>query len=248
MSLFFVLPENVDEVKSIITISGEEARHIAKSLRHKENDEIFIADGIRNKYHVRIKKITNNSIICEIIDKNKGPLKHSSLKITLAQAILKKNKMDFVIQKATELGIHDIIPFTSSRTIPIIGKNNIEKKRERWQKIAYEASKQSERMHIPKIHTIISLNDLLKQSNHYDLSIVFWEKENSLNLKELLQRETNHNKIVYFIGPEGGFSKDEIDKAEKENALPVSMGKTIIKSETASIFAISVFNYHYFTK
>jgi len=246
MPLFFVSPENIDEKKKIVTISGSEAKHITKSLRHKEKDEILITDGIKNRYLVKIENIEKENICCKIIHTFNHLSKPLPIKISLAQALLKKNKMDFVIQKATELGIHDIIPFTSSRTIPLIGKKSAEKKQERWQKIALEASKQSERMHVPEVQPIISFKELLKKTSNYDWSMIFWEEENVHNIKEVLQKRLKPSNMIYFIGPEGGFSEKEMQLARKANVFPVSLGEYVVRSETAAIFAMSVFNYYYY--
>ncbi|MCK5767476.1 MAG: 16S rRNA (uracil(1498)-N(3))-methyltransferase [Candidatus Atribacteria bacterium] len=245
MPLFFTSPENIDEKKKTIMISGKEAKHITKSLRYKENEEILISDGIEKKYIAKIEIIDKDIIKCKIIHYYDTPLKTSPLRIILAQALLKNNKMDFVMQKATELGISKIIPFISSRTIPLIQQKSTDKKRERWQKIAFEASKQSERIHVPDIHPIIQFQELIRQTVTYDLPLIFWEDENTKPLKKVLKKNTKSSKIIYLIGPEWGFSKEEIESTKKANIVSTSLGKHVVRSETVAIFAMSIFNYHY---
>jgi len=245
MPLFFISPRNIDEKNKAIVISGKEARHITKSLRHRENEEILLSDGIEKKYVAKIKNIENELIECSIIYTIEDSKNDLPVKIILAQAILKKNKMEWVIQKATELGISEIIPFTSSRTIPLIQEKREDKKMERWQKIAIEASKQSERIRVPRIHTIIHYNELLKETEKHDFSLIFWEDEKHNTIKKVLNKKQKTNKIIYIIGPEGGFSLEEISLAKNRDISLVSLGKYVVRSETAAIFALSIFNYHY---
>ena len=119
------------------------------------------------------------------------------------------------------------------------------KKRERWQKIAFEASKQSERIHVPEIHPIIQFQELIKQTVIYDLPLIFWEDENVNTLKRVIKENSKYSKIIYLIGPEVGFSIEEVEAAKKANITSASLGKHVVRSETTAIFAISIFNYHY---
>ena len=151
--------------------------------------------------------------------------------------------MDFIVQKSTELGINAIIPFISSRTIPIINRNNLEKKQRRWQKIAYEASKQSERSIIPEISSIITFNELLNKSANFDLPLLFWENERSINLKDILTSLPKPDTILGLIGPEGGFSEEEIRIAKEAGLTSVSLGNHYLRSETAALFVLSLITY-----
>jgi len=243
MPLFFAPPENIRESEKVILIHGKEAKHIIKSLRHKKNDQILISDGKGNKYITRIESIENNLIRCKIIKSVSARINPSITKITLAQSLLKNNKMDFITQKSSELGIHAIIPFISSRTIPIINQDNFDKKQKRWQKIVYEASKQSERSIIPEISPIIRFKELLKKSANFDLSLIFWENEMSNNLKNVITYSHKPDTILCVIGPEGGFSDEEIKIAKEANLTSVSLGNHYLRSETAALFVLSVITY-----
>ncbi len=243
MPLFFAASKNIKESEKVILIQGKEAKHIHKSLRYKKNDEILISDGKGNKYITKIEYIENNLIKCKIVKSVSAQINPLITKITLAQSLLKSNKMDFIIQKSSELGIHTFIPFISSRTIPIINQDNLEKKQKRWQKIAYEASKQSERAVIPEIYPIIRFDELLKKSANFDLSLIFWENEISNKLKKVINSSHQPDTILCVIGPEGGFSDEEIKIAKEANLISVGLGNHYLRSETAALFVLSVISY-----
>ena len=244
MPLFFVSPENIKEDKKTVLIKGEDAKHIVKSLRYKKNDEILITDGKGNKYIAKIDFIENNLITGKIVKSIPASIDPVTTRITLAQALVKNTKMDFIIQKSTEIGIHSIIPFISSRTIPIIRENNLGKKHQRWEKITYEACKQSERSIIPEISPIISFNTLLNQSINFNLSLIFWENETTNNLKYILS-SSKPKTMLCVIGPEGGFSHEEIRNAQESGLISTSLGSHYLKSETAALFVLSIVNYLY---
>ncbi|MEN3189423.1 MAG: RsmE family RNA methyltransferase [Atribacterota bacterium] len=243
MPLFFTAPENIRKSEKIILIYGNEARHIIKSLRYKKNDQILISDGKGNKYISIIDNYKHQVLQCKIVRSIPDNLNSGISKIVLAQSILKSNKMDFIIQKSTELGITSIIPFISSRTIPMVSSINFDKKLKRWQKIAYESSKQSERTIIPEILPIISFKELLKNTANFNLTLIFWENERSTNLKDVITSSPKPNKILCLIGPEGGFSDEEIKLAKDAGLKSVSLGDHYLRSETAAIFVLSVITY-----
>ena len=244
MPLFFVSPENIKEDEKTFLIQGEDSKHIVKSLRYKENDKILITDGKGNKYLAKIDCIENNLITGKIVNAISASIDPIATRITMAQALVKSHKMDFIIQKSTELGIYSIIPFISSRTIPIICENNLWKKHQRWEKIAYEACKQSERSVIPKIFPIINFSELLNKSMNFNLSLIFWENETTNNLKYVLSK-SKPKTILCIIGPEGGFSQEEIRKAQEFGLISTSLGNHYLKSETAALFVLSIVNYLY---
>ncbi len=243
MPLFFTAPENIKENEEHILIYGKEARHIIKSLRYKINDQILVSDGQGNKYLSVIEDYKEQILKCKIISSISPANEFKKTKIVLAQSLLKGNKIDLVIQKSTELGISSLIPLVSSRTIPAVGFLEGEKKQKRWQKIAYEASKQSERSTVPKIYPITKFKELLKDSQHFDLSLIFWEKERSVSLKEVMTSTPEPATILSVIGPEGGFSEEEVELAKESGLKSVSLGSHYLRSETAAIFVLSVISY-----
>jgi len=246
LPIFFASPENIKEDENKIFIYGKEAKHIVKSLRYKINDQILISDGKGNQYLTSLEEYKDKALKCRIIRSIRKEKKEKKCEIVLAQSILKGEKMDWLTQKSTELGINSIIPFISKRTIPLLTPQDYEKKRKRWQRIAYEASKQSQRSTIPEIQSIITLDDLLSNYLYsYDLSLIFWENERLTTLKDIISTSPMPHRILYLIGPEGGFSEEEINLAQKHSLKSISLGNSCLRSETAAIFVLSILKYFY---
>lgn len=246
MPIFFTSSENVKEDENKIFIYGKEAKHIVKSLRYKINDQILVSDGKNNKYLTSIEEYKDKTLKCRIIRTIREDKEENKCEIVLAQAILKGDKMDWLMQKSTELGINYILPFISTRTIPLLTPSDYEKRKRRWQRIAYEASKQSQRNTIPEVQSIVGFNDLL--TNHlfsYDLSLILWENEKIITLKDIINSSPVPHKILYLIGPEGGFSEEEINLAKKYGLKAISLGNNYLRSETAAIFVLSILKYFY---
>lgn len=232
MQRFF--SDNINE------ITGSDARQIQKVLRAKVGDKLIVCDGKSKSYEAEISDIKKESVSLNII-KELNEDTEPKVKITLAQCLPKGSKIDFIIQKSIELGVFDIIPVISERSVPdISGKE--EKKQERWQKIAKEAAEQSGRQIIPQIHSPISFDDLLKSENKYDLKIIPWELEEEKSLKSVIGNREVYSQvsnILVIVGPEGGFSQEEINKARESGLTPITLGKRILRTETAPIAVLS---------
>lgn len=230
---------NSNKVKnSAITIDdSENYSHIAVSLRAKPGESLLLIDENEVQYETVIENISKKEIHVKILKKYNS-IRKTNFKITLAQCILKQDAQNLTIQKATELGVHKIIPVISDNVT--VKKEIISQKLEKWQKIAKEAFKQCERANIPKVENPISLQELLL-SKDFDEIIIFAEKEADFTLKEYLsQNKTGqNNKILAVIGPEGGFSDSEFDFFKQNRLAKVSLSNLILKAETASICAIS---------
>jgi 16S rRNA (uracil1498-N3)-methyltransferase len=166
----------------------------------------------------------------------------SPLEVTLAQSLLKGEKMDYLIQKATELGVKEIIPFFSSRSVPLLEKSKKLKRHHRWERIAIEASKQCGRGVVPKIESLQDYSDMLQTASPDTLRLILWEKE-GIKLKEILERLKEKKKVFFIIGPEGGFSQLEVDEAKKTGFIPVTLGRRILRAETASLCFLSILQY-----
>ncbi len=217
-----------------IFFTKEDAIHITKSLRMKEGEEIIICDEKGKDYHCKLA-IDSEDIygkIFKVVDNDT----ETKVKITLYQALAKGDKMDFIIQKAVELGAEKIIPFVSSRCIAREKKENASKKLARYNKIALEASKQSSRGIIPKVMATLPFEKALTEAKNYDMSFICYE--NGGDKLSSFSYEGVKN-ICIFIGSEGGFSKEEIDLANKHGSKNISLGKRILRCETASIVALS---------
>jgi 16S rRNA (uracil1498-N3)-methyltransferase len=239
MSRFYVpQPRIVDE---ILTIEGDEVKHIRKVLRLRPGDEIIIFDSFSKEYEgiiveegplsilVRVRNVT----LCQ---------RESPLEVTLAQSLLKGEKMDYLVQKSTELGIKEIVPFFSSRSIPVLGISRGQPRHRRWERIAVEASKQCGRGTVPGISPAKSYSRMLQEAAAGSLRFVLWEKEGE-KLKKILERSKEMLKIFFVVGPEGGLSSGEVDQAKQMGFIPVNLGKRILRSETAGVCLLSILQY-----
>jgi 16S rRNA (uracil1498-N3)-methyltransferase len=173
-----------------------------------------------------------------------SPPKESPLEITLAQSLLKGEKMEYLIQKATELGIKKIIPFFSSRSVPLLDKSKKLRRYHRWEKIAIEACKQCGRVAVPKVEPLQNYSDMLRMASSEALRLILWEKEGR-GLKEVLQGSKGMTKIFFMVGPEGGMSDAEVGEAEKGGFIPITLGKRILRSETAGLCLLSILQYEW---
>jgi len=240
MNRFFVDKNNIME--DTILINGEDVNHIKNVLRLKVEDEINICDGDSNEYRVTINNIEKNIVECKILER-KISNTEPPLKIKLYQGLPKSTKMDLIIQKATEIGVSQIIPIITDRTVVKIEDRKKEsKKLERWNRIAEEAAKQSRRGVIPQVKEVLSFKELLKVLHHDDAVLVPYENEKKQGLKKVLSNIKSKN-ISIIIGPEGGFSEWEINELEKINSIVVSLGPRILRTETAGFTAMTIILY-----
>ena len=243
MLKFFV---NKDQIKDDnIIIVGQDAIHIKKVLRLKVDTLLNISDNEKNTYECKIENIEDDQIKCRIIEKKEED-NENSVNITLFQGIAKFDKMDYIIQKATELGINTFYPTITKRTVVKLDDKAKEKKVLRWQQIANEASKQCKRTCVPKIENVIFLKDICNLVSFYDIILLAYEKDNNYLKNILTNINKNIQNIAVIIGPEGGFEEDEVNMLlEYNNVNSVSLGKRILRTETASILLISNILYEF---
>jgi 16S rRNA (uracil1498-N3)-methyltransferase len=235
---FYCEPENIK--KDSLRIVGEEKKHIVSVLRGKKGDLIDVVDGIGNKYKVRIIDIEKNSIQGKILSRKKGE-NEPKVHLTLAQSICKGYKMDWLIEKATEIGVSSIIPILTERTVVKVADAKKEKtKMDRWKKIAIASMKQSLRSVLPEIKGITKLNALLSQIKKYDLTLMGSLKQDAKSLKDLSRLRKALKKILVIVGPEAGFTEDELVKLRSAGAISVSLGKRRLRTETAGIVLCSL--------
>ncbi len=225
----------------MLKIEGDEVKHIRKVLRLKTGDGIVVFDGLGKELEGTIVEERLSSVVIRIQNIFSSE-RDSPLEVTLAQSLLKGEKMDYLIQKATELGVKEIIPFFSSRSVPFLEKSRRLKRHYRWEKIAVEASKQCGRGVVPKIESLQDYSDMLQMASTEDLRLILWERE-GIKLKEVLERSKEKRKIFFIIGPEGGFNQLEVDEAKKAGFTPVTLGRRILRAETASLCFLSILQY-----
>ena len=238
MSRFYVPPENVKD--SLIHITGEEAHHIKDVMRLKNSDKVVVFDGTGREYSGFIKESGSKKVTVEIIS-TKTPSLEKKAEITLAQAIPKKAKMDFIIEKATELGVSTIIPLLSERTVVRLDDEKSRSKVLRWKKIATSAAKQCGRSDIPEVRNVKKFYFTVDTAENYDLALLACLSTGTETIRSALSRfETG--KIILFIGPEGDFTPEEIIMAEKSYCRLITLGGLVLKSDTAAISALSILN------
>lgn len=235
MPRFFV-DSNVNDT---LCLEGADAIHISKSLRMKTGDELIICDKNETDHRCIITNIENNSIFLKVIESTRC-INEPNIYVALYQAIPKADKMDLIVQKCVELGVNKIVPVVTERCISRPDTKSINKKIIRWQKISKEAAKQSRRGKIPKIESLINLECAAKKSQESDCSLVFYELSGK-KINDII----NHSPktISIFIGPEGGFTEQEISILSSYNVIPATLGKRILRTETAPIAALSIIMY-----
>lgn len=221
-----------------LNISDKDKHHIINVMRMKLNDKIEIVYN-EKVYMCEINDISKKDVsysVKDIIDVNN----ELPLKVTIAVSLVNEKKLDFILQKCTELGVYDFILVNSDRSkIKIDGKEK--KKIERWNTITKEAAEQSHRNIKPIVRDIMSINDVLKLD--YDLKLTCSTKENEKTIKNVLHNSTNCDRIIIVVGPEGGLTVSEEEKLEKNGFIPVTLGNLILRTETVPIYIMSLVNY-----
>ncbi|MDP3730636.1 MAG: 16S rRNA (uracil(1498)-N(3))-methyltransferase [Candidatus Omnitrophota bacterium] len=238
MSRFFV-PKEFVKADSIY-ITGLEAHHILDVMRLKVSDEVVVFDGTGREYTGIVKKADRKSLEVRIKSAREGSVGRGLL-ITLIQAIPKKAKMDYIVEKATELGVRRIIPVTTERTIPEWNDAKKAGIADRWRKIAREAAKQCGRSDIPEVEPITEFKEAIV-AGVCDLKLIAALSDKAVKLKEALKNSIG-KRIAVAIGPEGDFTPEETESALKASFKIVSLGPRVLKSDTAGLAALSMINY-----
>ena len=234
MHRFFIPRPYADEME----IDGIDARHIYTVLKMKPGEKVQIVsdDGV-----TALAQITETAPGClEVIAESHEP----AVKITLAQGLVKGEKMDFIIQKAVELGVSRIVPLAMEHSVVRYDGDKAAKKRERWQKIAESAAKQSKRDIIPEVAAVTTMDSLMAECD-CATKIIAYECEDKQGLKQALRANQQTASILVIIGPEGGISEAELNTARAGGAVPVSLGRRILRAETAGLTALSVILYEF---
>lgn len=219
-----------------------QARYIQSVMRMREGDTLLVFNGTGREYEAVVRQ-SPEGLSLEI-----GAFRTVSpgrIEITLCQAIPKAEKLDGIIRRATELGAGRLVPFLAERSIPRWPAAKAQLKRERWQKIAVEAARQCGRTDIPEIAEIAAYDEMLQLARAGALNLILWEEEADRGIREIL-RDPAHARTRDFllvVGPEGGFSRDEVDRACAAGLLPVSLGKTVLRVETAALSVLAILQY-----
>jgi 16S rRNA (uracil1498-N3)-methyltransferase len=237
MARFFLPSESIKSHKGVLR--GQELEHMKRVLRICPGDRVTLFDDEGEEHEAILRSYTAETGELEIV-KSYRPNRESPLEITLAQALGKGDKLDWIVEKATELGIRQFVPFLSSYAVPRLDAEKIERRRDRWKKIAVSAAKQSGRMQIPEIGELTDFTALIHRSWQCDLRLLFWEREPAQGLAQLREQKADPSSLLLVVGPEGGFTPDEVTEAVGQGFRSVRLGKRILRFETAALAAVSV--------
>ena len=233
MQKFFINSRDIEQ--SEITISGSDAAHISRSLRMAPGEKIMLGDGEGNDCVCEIVGFTPDTVTVRVLQRMRNG-SEPPYRAVLYQALAKGEKMDYIVQKATELGVSEIIPFESRRCIVRLRDGHGEKKRERWQRIAEEAAKQCGRGIIPRVGMPVGFEEAVREAESDGAkNFICYEEEKNLTLASVGRSD----RYGFFIGPEGGFESVEAELAARAGITPVSLGPRILRCESASGFVLS---------
>lgn len=245
MHKFFTEPHNITESQGVIL--GDDVKHIYKVLRLSEGEEVVLNNCEGTEYLGKISSISKSEVVVDIIEKL-DINNESKIKIHLFQGLPKGQKMDLIVQKGTELGIFEFIPTITSR-VDVKLKGEF-KKLDRLNRIALEASKQSKRSIIPKVREVINFNEAINELKNMDLVVIPYENAEDFGVKSLMRKLNDENvnfedikEVGIVIGPEGGFEEDEIKQLKDNGAHIVTLGKRILRTETAGFTATALLQY-----
>jgi 16S rRNA (uracil1498-N3)-methyltransferase len=237
MARFFV--RGIDVRKKRGWVSGDELGHMRRVLRLRPGARVTLFDDQGWEHEGVLRAYTEKSGEVEILRSFRAE-RDSALEVTLAQALGKGDKMDWIVEKATELGVRRIAPFVSARTVPRLEREKIERRRARWEKIALSAAKQSGRARIPEILPLSEFADLVGHPWECSLKLFFWEGEAGQGLAQIQKEQVRPDSLLLVIGPEGGFSSEEASEAMRHGFQPVTLGKRILRTETAALAALAI--------
>ncbi|GLC88558.1 16S rRNA (uracil(1498)-N(3))-methyltransferase [Lysinibacillus piscis] len=226
-------------------ITGEDARHMIKVMRMKEGDKIVVV--AQQMAHICTIQDFVDDEVCIQATGEQIPSPELPVQVTIACGLPKGDKLEFIAQKATELGMFALLPFEAERSIVKWDAKKGAKKQERLQKIAKEAAEQSHRTHIPIIHEPVSFQQFIKQLGDFDAVFIADEEdakvENRTKFAEKLRNTSNTKSILLIFGPEGGIARKEVEKLQQAGAQTMSLGPRILRAETAPLYALSAISY-----
>lgn len=235
MHRFFIEPHAVCGNEAVLT--GEDVQHIAKVLRLRAGDEVTLCDGAKTEYTARIDSVEKERITLCILE-TAASKTESAVEITLYQGLPKAGKLETIIQKCVELGIGKVIPFDAERSVVKLSEKDFAKKQSRYQRVAYEAAKQSRRGIIPEVGGLVKLAK--EDFSGFDLILLAYEEERGTTLKKALRAKMDAKRIALIVGPEGGFAPEEADMLIQRGAVSVSLGPRILRTETAGMAMLAM--------
>lgn len=250
MQHFFVEPSRI--VGNEIRITGEDVGHIRRVLRMKEGEELSVGNGIDDtEYRCQIDHFTDDEVVCKIrFIKEEGV--ELPARIYLFQGLPKSDKMELIVQKAVELGVYEIVPVATKRAVVKLDDKKAKSKVARWQAVSEAAAKQSRRAVVPRVHDLMTMQEAVAYAKRMDAKAIPYELSRGMDAtREWLafaadtvsSAEDNAASIAVFIGPEGGFEESEIALAKEAGITPISLGRRILRTETAGLTILSILMY-----
>mgnify|MGYP000024192383 CR=1 FL=1 len=241
---FFVEPFQIHEEQEYIEILGGDVNHIENVLRMKQGEELTVSDGFGSEYRCSAQEFLPETVKVKILEKSRVSSELRS-EITLFQCLPKGDKMELIVQKAVELGVYGIVPFAAKRSVVRLDEKKAGKKQIRWQAIAKGAAEQSGRGLIPEVETVKTYAEALEFAKELDVILVPYELEEGMKATmSIIEAIRPGQSVGIFIGPEGGFEEQEIGQARNAGAVPVTLGRRILRTETAGITTLSILMYH----
>lgn len=238
MPVFFLPPQCI--TPPMVSVTGELLTHLRDSLRIEVGETVLVADGKDRRYHTEITAITKQSMTGRVLDVIPRPSQRAP-SLILGQALLKGEKMDWVIQKTTELGVQTIIPIQSRQSIVQLKADRIETQLARWRRIALEAAQQSEQWRVPTMASPLSLSSCTMQPPAHSLTLILTERRNQISTLASIELPASPEaSILVLVGPEGGWTQKEVATAEGAGCIPITLGPKILRAETAAITAIGI--------
>ncbi len=240
MYQFFVDPAQIYVSDKRVIITGEDVNHIKNVLRMRAGEEISVSNGLDGReYRCGILSLGEEEILCELRFIKEDRVELPS-QVYLFQGLPKADKMELIIQKAVELGVRQVIPVAASRCVVKLDDKKAAAKRARWQGIARAAAKQSKRAIIPEVTEVSSFSDAVREASMMDVALIPYElAEDMSRTKEIMENLKPGTSVAVFIGPEGGFSEGEISLAAENGIRPITLGKRILRTETAGLAVLS---------
>ena len=240
MQRFFVEPYQIQEEEHRIILTGSDVNHMKNVLRMRIGEDVWISDGKEKEYHCTIESFEEENAVLHILYAQEPQYELPS-RIYLFQGLPKGDKMELIIQKAVELGAYAIVPVETRRCVVKLDEKKALKKTARWQQIAESAAKQSKRMLIPQVKQVMGWRDALALAKELDVLLIPYELAKGIKVtREILANIKPGQSVGIFIGPEGGFEEDEVQAAMEAGAKPVTLGKRILRTETAGMTMLSI--------
>ena len=244
MFQFFVDKSQIHESEGLAYITGPDVNHISHVLRMKPGEQFYVTDGERQgKYLCALKSVSAEQVVCDIVQ-NITDTTELPCEIVLYQGLPKADKMELIIQKAVELGASRIVPVETKRSVVKLDAKKAQAKISRWQGIAEAAAKQSKRDVIPVIGELMTLKEALKEAADFEVSMMPYENAEGMDFtRRLLEGIQPGQRVAIFVGPEGGFDDSEVEAALSMGTKPITLGRRILRTETAGLAILSMLVY-----